>query len=57
MTKVEDRWVSGMEGEFEEVFVVEARKFVKNVKELELFEEELRRKGFTVKKRSIVFEY
>ena len=41
----------------EEVFVVEARKFVRNAEELEAFERELREKGFMVEKRSIVFEY
>ncbi len=43
--------------EVEEVFVVEARKFVKDVSELENFEKELKEKGFIVEKRCIVFEY
>ncbi len=43
--------------QIEEVFVVEARKFVRNAEELEAFERELREKGFIVEKRSIVFEY
>jgi len=43
--------------QIEEVFVVEARKFVRNAEELEAFERELREKGFVVEKRSIVFEY
>ena len=43
--------------QIEEVFVVEAKKFVRNAEELEAFERELREKGFIVEKRSIVFEY
>ncbi len=43
--------------QIEEVFVVEARKFVRNAEELEAFERELREKGFMVERRSIVFEY
>ncbi len=46
-----------MEGEIEEVFVVEARKFVKDRAELEVFERELREKGFIVEKKCLIFEY
>ncbi len=46
-----------MNEEFEEVFIVEARKIVKDVSELEMFERELKEKGFIVEKRCIVFEY
>ncbi len=46
-----------VEGEVEEVFVVEARKFIRDRAELEVFEKELRERGFNVEKRCIVFEY
>lgn len=58
LSKVREK-VNGGDGmeEIEEVFVVEAKKYFKDAKEVEIFESELKSKGFVVERRSIIFEY